>query len=98
MSERGFFRALIEYVVNDLDSVQQPALDGFERRIRFVLRNRDAEKTNLARSAQVFDGALPFFGVRPRICPDMKLLQVDLLSVQVPKALVSAIDDVVVGK
>ena len=91
-------RRLIEDVVNNLDGIEQTGFHGFERRIRIVLRNRDAEIADLPASAQIFHRAAPLFRTRPGIRPHVKLLQINLLDAQITQTVLRRANDVVTRK
>src|SRR5262245_49055635 len=63
-----------------------------------MIVDRDSCKSDLARAFQVFKCFLPFVAREPAGIPDMELLQVDRIDVEVAKALFRRFHDVVVGE
>jgi hypothetical protein len=89
---------LVEDVVDHLHRVDDAGFDKLERRIGLMVVDRDSDGADFAAALQILERAAPLVAGNPFRVPDMQLLQIDGLHLQVAQALFGASNDVVVGK
>src|SRR5690242_1570052 len=91
-------RALIEDAVDYLHRVYQAGIDDLQRGIRIVIVDGNTDSAHLPGFLEVLESPPPLVPVDPLGTPDVELLQVDRLQAEVAQALISALENVVVGK
>ena len=90
--------SLIENVVDHLNGIYQPGSHDVQRGVWLVIVDRHPHSPHFSAFLQVFESAAPLIAAGPIRIPDMQLLQVDRLQLQISQARFRAADDVLVRK
>src|SRR5687767_2718526 len=92
------FRRLIENIVDNLDRINEVCLECIQRVVGLPSVNTDPEKPDLAIVLQFFKCFFPLISIRPTVFPNIELLEIDTICVQVPKTFFSELDNMIVRK
>ena len=91
-------RALIEEVEDDLEGIDPSRPDQVERRVRLVVVQRHAQGADLPGQLEIMQRVDPLGLGEPGWGPDVELLKIEEVAVEVLQALLGAGDDPVPGK
>ena len=97
VGEQRVFRRLVEKVVDHLHAVDESSLQRPQHVARFPAIDTDAERPHQLFALERLDRALPSTIRRPRVAPDVKLLQIDRVHAQVGEALLGVFANMIGG-
>src|SRR5262245_9216824 len=96
--EQHVLCGLIEHVVDDLHRIDESRLQRAQHVFWFPTIDADPERADLSRLFQLPYGAAPAVCVRPRVVPDVELLQIERVDPKVAERRIGVPDDVLVRK